>query len=186
MNSQPVPYSSVSTRRSPWWIVLVVGILVTAASLGLLVWPFVAASWVLVILFGSALIANGLAILVRVRPSVASTVGGSLLVLAGVLSIVFSEFTATALVTFVGVALIVLGASWIAVAIRLGIGSHLLALLPGAGLLVAGIVALVWPGIALGIVAVVVGFCMLLLGVSTIGFALRLRKLSVTSTTIVM
>lgn len=161
-------------RRFPWWIVLAVGIIVIAAGAGLLVWPFVAASWLLVVLFGSALIANGLALLVRRRATTGGTVAGLLLVLAGVLAMVFSEFTVSALVTFVGVAVIIVGAFWLVIGVRAGGGAAVLA--PAIVIVLAGVVALVWPGIALVFVAVLGGIVMLLLGASLVWTALALRR----------
>lgn len=180
------PVAHVSTRRFPWWIPLLVGILVIAAGIGLVLWPFVAATWILVILFGSALIANGLAMLVRLRPSASSTIAGILLVLAGVLAIVFSEFTVSALVTFVGVALIFVGAFWLVLGIRLTEGTSFLFLLPAILTLLGGVVALIWPDFAVKVVAVVCGLFTLALGASIVWGALQLRKTSVSETTIII
>lgn len=180
------PVSSMSTRRFPWWIPFVVGVLVAAAGVGLLIWPFVAATWILVILFGSALIANGLALLVRLRSSASTTVGGVLLILAGIFAIVFSEFTVSALVTFVGVALIFVGALWLVIGIRLTEGASPLVLLPAILTLVGGIVTLVWPNFAIKVVAVVCGLFTVLLAASIIWTAVKLRKTTVSQTTIII
>ncbi|MGI8394040.1 DUF308 domain-containing protein [Leucobacter sp. W1038] len=180
------PVTHVSTRRFPWWIPLVVGVLVAAAGIGLLIWPFVAATWILVILFGSALIANGLALTVRLRPSASTTVGGVLLILAGILAIVFSEFTVSALVTFVGVSLIFVGALWLVIGIRLTEGASMLVLLPTLLTLLGGVVTLIWPDFAIKVVAVVCGLFTVMLGTSLIWTAIRLRKISVSQTTIIL
>lgn len=161
----------------PWWIPCAVGGLVVAAGLGLLIWPFIAASWLLVVLFGSALIANGLAMLVRARGSAAAMVGGALLVVAGALSIVFSDFTVSALVTFAGVALIVIGAFWLILSASFGARSWQL-MLPSVLTILAGVVALAWPGVALVFVAVVSGLLTLLIGSLLIWSSLALRGMS--------
>ncbi|MGK0720875.1 DUF308 domain-containing protein [Leucobacter sp. W1478] len=180
------PMTNVSTRSFPWWIPLVVGAIVTAAGVGLLVWPFVAATWILVILFGSALIANGLALLVRLRPSGSTTAAGLLLILAGILAIVFSEFTVSALVTFVGVTLIFVGALWLVIGIRLTDGRSMLVLLPAVLTLIGGVVTLVWPDFAIKVVAVICGIFTVMLGASIIWTAWRLRKTTVSETTIIV
>lgn len=180
MDAVILPPSETSERRFPWWILLAVGVIVVAAGAGLLVWPFIAASWILVILFGAALIANGLALIVRGTP--ASVGAGLLLAVAGVLAIVFSEFTANALVTFFGIALIILGAFWLVLAFSLGRGGSAVVALPAVLVLLAGVVALVWPAVALAIVAVIAGLCTLALGASLIWGALGLRRMRVSTT----
>lgn len=178
--------SRTRVRSFPWWIPLIVGVLVVAAGVGLLLWPFVAATWILVLLFGLALIANGLAMLVRIRASAASTVAGILLIICGALAIVFSEFTVSALVTFAGVALIFIGAIWLVLGIGLSRGASLLLLVPPILTILGGVVTLVWPDFAIKVVAVVCGLFTLILGASIIWTALQLRKTSVSQTTIII
>jgi hypothetical protein len=179
----PPQGEQASTRRFPWWIPLIVGVLVAAAGIGLLIWPFVAASWLLVILFGSALVAGGLAALLRQRSGGASAVGGIVLIAVGILAIVFREFTAGALVTFVAVSLIVVGGFWLAISLRFAGGGSALVALPAILLIGAGIGALIWPSAALVIAALVAGICALGIGIAIIGGALSLRRLSVGTTT---
>lgn len=176
----PPDATSGAVRRFPWWIPFSIGVLVILAGLGLLIWPFIAASWLLVVLFGAALFSGGLAALVRQPASAASMVGGLVLVIAGVLSILFAEFTASALVTFVGVALIVMGAFWLVITLSLGARSFAAAL-PGVLLIAAGIVGLVWPQVALVLAAIVAGFCALAIGAAILWGALRLRGVRLTS-----
>ncbi|MGD9606874.1 MAG: DUF308 domain-containing protein [Leucobacter sp.] len=177
----PPETGQTTTRRFPWWIPLIVGVLVVAVGVGLLIWPFVAASWLLVILFGSALISGGLAALVRQRPGGASIIGGIVFIVAGALAIVFREFTASALVTFVAVALIVAGGFLLAISLRFsGSGSSLVAL-PAILLICAGIAALIWPSAALIVAAIVAGLCALAIGGAIIGGAFSLRRVSVTT-----
>ncbi len=180
------PFTQVTTRRFPWWIPLIVGVLVMAAGFGLLIWPFVAASWILVVLFGSALIANGLALLVTLQPSVSSTLGGVLLIVAGLLSIIFSDFTVSALVTFVGVGLIFVGALWLVLGLRIAGGGNPALWVPAVIVLLGGVVTLVWPEFSLKVVAVLGGILMLLIGASIIWAAVRLRSLRLSQTTIIV
>jgi uncharacterized membrane protein HdeD (DUF308 family) len=88
-------------------------------------------------------------------------------------------------VSFVGAGLIVLGAIWIAVAARLP-GRRALSILPGALMLLGGVTALVLPALALSIVAVVGGLCLILIGVLIVSAATRLRRVNASATTIVM
>lgn len=174
MTWEVVPEQADSPRRFPWWIPMIVGIIVMLAALGLLLWPFVAASWVLVVLFGAALMANGLALLVRQRSSGATVGAGVVLLVAGLLAIVFSEFTVGVLVTFVGVSVILVGALWLTIGVRAGAGFA--GLLPAILIMLAGLVALVWPEVALMFVAVIGGLIMLVLGSTMIWTALALRR----------
>lgn len=182
MDAVILPPVEATQRRFPWWIPLIAGILVSAVGLGLLAWPFTAASWLLATLFGAALIAGGLAALVRQRPGAVSVVGGIVLVAGGILAIAFQEFTAGALVTFVAVTLILVGAFWLILALRLGGGSALVAL-PAVLLIGAGVVALIWPSVALVLAAIVAGLCALMAGAAIIWGAIRLRRVDVTTAT---
>jgi len=177
----PPERPGTTVRRFPWWIPFGIGILVIAAGVGLLVWPFIAASWLLVIFFGSALIAGGLAALVRQRASGASVIGGIVLIAAGILSILFSEFTAGALITFVGVSLIAVGALWLVMVLSFGVRS-VVAVLPAVLLIVAGVIGLVWPEVALVLAAITAGVCALAVGGVIVGGSLTLRRVRITET----
>ena len=168
-----LPPADAPGRRFPWWIPLALGVILIAVGVGLLIWPFIAATWLLAALFGSLLIANGIALLLRSRPSGASIAGGLVLAIVGVVAIVFPEVTAQALVAFFGVVLIVLGAFGIIVAARFG-G---LAVVPAVFALLGGIAALVWPQFALTVVAVVCGVIAVFIGAWVVAFAIRVRGL---------
>ncbi|PRI12198.1 DUF308 domain-containing protein [Leucobacter massiliensis] len=183
MSQEPVPYRVTQTGRFPWWTLATTGVLVGLVGLAFLVWPLFAGSWAVAILFGSALIVNGLALITR--GGSAPMLGGVLLLLAGVLAIAFAELTVAALVSFVGAGLIVLGVIWIAIAARIS-RRRALGIVPGAVMLLGGVVALVFPGLALSIVSVVGGLCMLLLGVLIVSAAWRLRGARGTTTTIIV
>lgn len=170
----------VTTRRFPWWIVLAIGVLIVAVGVSLMFWP-IAPVWLLVIIFGVSLIANGLAMFVRPGATAGGVILGALLIVAGVLSLVFMEFTAQTFVTFVAVSLIVLGAFWAAASIRAAGGLSGFVIAPAAFLLIAGILTLVWPDFVLTVIAMVGGVLMLVLGISLIVGAFQLRKLRFTT-----
>lgn len=164
----------------PWLILFALGTILVLIGIGLLIWPFVAVSWALVVLFGATLVAGGLAAVTRRPATFASVLGGLVLLAAGVLSMVFAELTAGALITFVGVMLIVMGAFWLVIMLSLAAKS-IVAAVPGVLLVLAGIVGLVWPQVALVLAAVVGGVCALALGSTMIWGALRLRRVRVSA-----
>lgn len=165
----------VTSRRYPWWILLIAGLIVCGVGVALISWP-AAPVWLLVILFGAGLIANGIALLTRGSPSAGSVLLGILLILVGVLSILFIGFTADVFVTFVGVVLVTLGAVWIIAGSRFAGGAGII-VAPAVVLLITGIVTLVWPDAVLTVIAIVSGVLMLLLGIALIIGAFRVRRL---------
>lgn len=168
-----------SPRAFPWKTLLVAGALVALAGAGMLVWPFVSASWIVGLCCGAALVASGVAVAARGGGSLLAVLGGGFLVLAGVLAMVFGPATATALVSFAGIGMLSLGVLWVVAAAgfggRAGARTAVLAAAPGVLLTVGGVVALLWPQIALAILAVVGGIVLLALGALLISTALRMR-----------
>ncbi|MBL3698053.1 DUF308 domain-containing protein [Leucobacter luti] len=185
MTEQPIRITAES-RRFPWWVVLIVGIVVVIAGVGLVVWPFIAASQLLAVIFGIALIANGLAMLVRSGPGVGAKVLGVVFIVAGLLAMVFAAFTVKALVVLVGAVLLILGVSWIVAGARVGAGRGGAIMVPGVLAILAGVFALIWPGVALSIVAFCAGLAMLAFGASLIWGSTRLRHTRVDQTTIIV
>ncbi|MBK0421226.1 DUF308 domain-containing protein [Leucobacter sp. CSA2] len=162
---------------------VIAGVIVALAGVALVIWPFFSASWLLVLIFGTAIIANGIAVLVRRGPG--SLVGGTLLILLGVFAMAFTPTTASVLVTLLGGFLVVVAIGWLAVGSRLA-GARPLVLIPGILLLVAGIVALIWPSIALSIIAVVTGVVMIAVGVMIVRGAVSVRRTPAAEETIII
>lgn len=162
------------SRRFPWWTPLTIGVITILVGVGLLVWPFFAATWLLAVLFGTLLVANGVALLVSAGG--AATVGGLLLIVLGVLAVVFPEVTVSAFVSFFGVVLLVLGVLGLAIAARLSV----LATVPAIFAILAGIAAIVWPQFALTVIAVACGVIAVLVGAWIISLALKLRRVRIT------
>lgn len=175
-----------NTRNFAWWIPIFVGVVLILAGAGLVLWPFFAAQWMLVLLFGTALIANGLGMLVRSRGSSAGAIGGILLILTGVLSLVFADFTVTALVTFVGVTLLCIGVGLLLLTAKFVQGTRTSVLFPPIIMIVAGIITLVWPEFSIQVVAVVCGLLTILFGVFIIWASQRFRRGSATHETIIV
>ncbi len=178
INAQP--------RRVRWWTPVLIGAVVLIAGVGLLLWPFVTASNVLAVILGVALLANGLAVLLRSGPNVGGRVLGIVLLLAGVLTMVFSAFTVKALVVLAGSALLVLGVTWIVIGVRLGASKGGFVLVPGILAIVGGVFSLIWPAAALSIVAFIAGIVMLGFGASLIWGGVRMRNVRVDQTTIIV
>ncbi|WP_336661947.1 DUF308 domain-containing protein [Leucobacter sp. USHLN154] len=183
----PVPMGAGSSgpgsarRASPKGTVIAIGAIVALIGLGLVVWPFFSASWILVVLFGSALIANGAVLLAR-----GGTIGGILLIVAGVVAMAFTGATARALVSFAGFGMIAFGALWLAVGMKFARSRPSIGIVPGAVLVVGGVLALIWPGVALSIAAVVGGIVLTAVGVAVIWGASKPRRVDPGSATIII
>lgn len=186
MNQPEIRIISSQPRRAPWGAVLTVGIIVLLAGVGLVIWPFLTASNILAVLFGIALIANGLALLVRSAPIGGSKFVGILFILAGLFAIIFAQFTVQMLVVFVGTTMLVIGVLWIVMTLGAGAQRNLWLLVPGILAILGGIFALVWPAAALGVVAFCAGLAMLAFGASLIWGALGMRKVRVDRTTVII
>lgn len=171
---------TVSQRRVPWWIGLITGVLVALCGLALLIWPAFAAVSLLAAFIGAALIVSGIAACVRATPL--SVVWGIIVILLGIVALAFPDFTANVLVSFGGVFLVLIGIGLSAVGARLGAGF----VIPGVLLIVGGVVAFIWPTVALAFIACVCGVALLVAGVLTSVRAVRLRKTRVDSTTIIV
>ncbi|WP_017794142.1 DUF308 domain-containing protein [Leucobacter salsicius] len=174
--------AGIPRRPSGVWGFVAGGVMI-AAGLGLIVWPIFAATWLLGVLVGAALLVNGIGLMTR---GGVGLIGGALLGLLGVLAFLMPDAIATAIVTFAGVGFIALGAIWIAFASRFiaaaaaraggrGLGK-VTALLPGALLAAGGVVALIWPDLALAVVAVIGGLCLIALGVFVVWLTRKLRR----------
>lgn len=164
---------TVRVHRFPWWILLIIGILTIVAAVGLIAFPW-APVGMLSIIIGVGLIASGLSTAALQRGA-GGTVSGILLVVLGVFAIIFAEVLSEVIVTMLAVGLLFVGALLLVFAIRTG-GSPLI-LTPAVITLLAGIVTLVWPTVALTVVAVIVGLMMMATGFFLIRQSLALRKL---------
>lgn len=169
------------SRAFPKGTVILVGVIVTLIGLGLVVWPFFSASWILVVLFGSALIANGAVLLAR-----GGTIGGILLIVAGAIAMAFTGATARALVSFAGFGMIAFGALWLVIGMKFARIRPSIGIVPGAVLVAGGILALIWPGVALSIAAVVGGLVLASIGIAVIWGASKPRRVDPGSATIIV
>lgn len=162
--------------RAPRWALTLVGSLVALLGVALLVWPFFAASSILALLVGAALIGNGVAAIVGSRARGIGVPTGILLIVLGALAVLLPELTVRLLVSFVAVMMLIVGIIWllIALSLRQAIGWVFVAL---PALVVAlGVAALLWPNVALTLAALATGAVTLLIGGSLVWASLALRS----------
>lgn len=150
------------------WLKIVIGSIVTLAGVALLFWPFITASWMLAIVFGTALISSGIASLTQFYASVAAKIFGIALILLGILAAIFNEFTASVLVTVVGASIITLSLLWLAIGISMRAGASPLTIGPAVLGIIIGLIPLMWPQFALSIIAVFFGLLLAFWGISII------------------
>ncbi|KAM9863022.1 hypothetical protein ACI1US_01024 [Leucobacter sp. BZR 635] len=163
-------------RRFPWGVPLTVGVVTLLVGLSLLVWPFFAASRILALLIGAAFIGGGLATIVGSRARGFGTPAGVLFIVLGVIAIAFPELTVSMLVGFVAATMLLIGTVWLAIAVRMREAIHWVFVAIPAALIALGIVALIWPSLALIVAAFVAGLLTTLVGGSLIWAALALRR----------
>ncbi|KUF08349.1 DUF308 domain-containing protein [Leucobacter sp. G161] len=163
-------------RRFPWGVPLVLGIVTVLIGLSLLVWPFFAASRILALLIGAALIGNGLATLVGSRARGFGMPAAVLFIVLGVIAIAAPELTVSLLVGFVAATMLFIGTVWLAIAIRMRQAIHWIFIAIPAAIIALGVVALIWPSLALIVAAFVAGLVTTLIGGSLVWAALALRR----------
>ncbi|HYZ98522.1 MAG TPA: DUF308 domain-containing protein [Acidimicrobiales bacterium] len=162
---------------SRWWLFLLLGA-VSVVLGALLVFDLFAAVRTLALLAAVGLIANGIDELVwagRYR-RVLGVIAGAALVLAGVLAAVWPGITLWVLAVVAGVGLVVSGTVRIMGALSLRVEGWGWLFVAGVLSVVAGILALAWPGATILVLGLLLGLRLLLFGVSEIGFALALRE----------
>lgn len=162
--------------RSPRWVLTLVGVLISALGLALLIWPFFAASRILAILIGAALIGNGIAALVGLRARGVAAPAGILLLIIGLLAIAFPNFTVVVLVSFVALVMLSIGVLWLLIAIPMRNSVGPMFIIPPALLVVLGIAAFIWPEVALVLAAVAAGIVTLFIGGSLVWASFALRR----------
>ncbi len=165
-----------------WILWLVMGILSIGVGVWLLFSPNVAIA-TLAILLAIALFMNGLSELVtaggRHHPWFGYLVG-ALFLIAGVIVLLRPGKSLWFLAVFVGASLLVTGAIQIVMAIADREHERhwvLLALLGVLGV-VAGVLAIAWPGITILVLALLVGIRLIIWGVVQLAIAARLKQLA--------
>jgi uncharacterized membrane protein HdeD (DUF308 family) len=166
---------------SLWSALLVLGIAVTVLGVLLIANPFTAAS-TLAILVGVALLLSGLTETMSASRSSEGPAGalfGVMLLLGGILVLVWPGATLRAVAAVAGAVLIVAGVvrgflAWREHGSRPGWGIAV-PLLLSALAVVVGVMALIWPGATIVVIAVLFGIFLVVTGVTEISLGLALR-----------
>jgi uncharacterized membrane protein HdeD (DUF308 family) len=167
-----------------WGWVLAFGIVTLLAGLLTLVWPGRTVV-VIAVLFGAQLVVAGIFRFVAALASDDET-GGTrvLLALLGVLSFIVGLYALRHLLVTIATLALVLGIFWIVNGLveaftalsHRGMQGRGWTVLMGLVSVVAGVVALVYPGISLVTLAVLLGFWLLVYGAMEVVLAFRLRS----------
>lgn len=178
--------SGSTSKRFPWWSLLAVGVIVALIGLGLVIWPFFAASRILAFLVGAAFMANGLAALVGTRARGVGVPAAIFLLVIGLIAVLLPDVTVRVLVSFVAMLLLGAGIIWLLFALRLrgairtATGDSRspgpLSIIAPSVLIALGAAAIIWPDVALSVAAVAAGGVTLLIGGSLIWGSLKLRN----------
>lgn len=147
----------------PWWVRLIIGLVIAALGLWLVVRPLSSTN-LLVVVIGLAFLLNGIGQLLQSRATPLSIISAIVLIFAGVVIFVFRGFTTSILAVIVAIAPIVIGITRIVDAIRADSEERASGFILAAAAILAGIIALAWPDLTLLVAAVAFGGWTLLLG----------------------
>lgn len=175
----------VGSIGDKWWLLLVLGVITTIVGLVAVFSPSTALTW-LAVLFGIWLVVSGIFQLVRAFGSGLDGADRTLLLIAGVLSIILGVLCFRSSLGVVGLLVIIFGIAFIFRGLVLivdsfrhapveGRGSGLLA---GIVLVVAGIVLLVWPDVTASVLVWIVGAVLILVGIFEIIGSFQVRKVA--------
>jgi uncharacterized membrane protein HdeD (DUF308 family) len=169
-----------------WWLFALRGVAAVLFGILALAWPDVTIG-VLVVLFGIYALADGIGSLIAAwrhrGPSqhrAHHLLEGVLGLVIGVISLVWPDITALALLLLIAIWAITTGIVEISAAIRLRrvIDNEWWLALSGVVSILAGIVLLVQPGAGALAIAIVIGIYAILFGLVLIGLGLRLRRMA--------
>lgn len=172
----PEERAGVERASSRWWAFLALGVVSAVVGLILMLDLFAAVT-TLALLVALGLIVTGVGEVVSAGryDSKLGLVAGAVLIVGGVLAVAWPGITLWVLAVVVGVDLIVAGAARIAGALALRAEGWGWLLFGGGVSVVAGILALAWPGATVLVLGLLLGLRMLLFGVSEIMFGLSLH-----------
>jgi uncharacterized membrane protein HdeD (DUF308 family) len=168
--------SELKAASSRWWMFLLLGAAAVVVGL-ILLFDLVTAVETLAVFVALGLLFTGLGELTassryRTMFSVAS---GVLLVVAGIVALAWPDITLWALAVVTGIGLLLSGAVRLGAALGDKPDGWGWLMVGGALSLVVGIMALVWPGATVLVLAILLGFRLVVFGAVEIAFALGLR-----------
>lgn len=175
----------VGSIGDQWWLLLVLGVVTTVVGLVAVFSPSTALTW-LAVLFGIWLVVSGIFQLVRAFGAGLEGADRTLLLIAGVLSIILGVLCFRSSLGVVGLLVIIFGIAFVFRGLVLiidsfrhapveGRGSGLLA---GIVLVAAGVVLLVWPDVTSSVLVWIVGAVLILVGIFEIIGAFQVRKVA--------
>jgi uncharacterized membrane protein HdeD (DUF308 family) len=170
--------SDLKAATSRWWMFLVLGVAAVVVGL-ILLFDLVAAVGTLAAFVAFGLIFTGLGELTaasRYR-TVLSVAAGVLLIAAGVVALAWPDITLWALAVVTGIGLLLSGAVRLGAALGDKPDGWGWLMVGGILSLVVGIVSLAWPGATVLVLALLLGFRLVVFGAVEIAFALGLRDL---------
>jgi uncharacterized membrane protein HdeD (DUF308 family) len=173
----PEERTGLERDSTKWWLFLLLGLVSAAVGVFLMLDLFTAVATV-ALLAALGLVVTGIGELMtagRYR-SVLGLIAGGVLVVAGVLAALWPDITLWVLAVLTGIGLIVSGVPRIIGALSLRVEGWGWLLFAGVVSVVAGVVALIWPGATILALGLLLGIRMLLFGVAEILFALALHR----------
>lgn len=174
-----------------WWVLLIRGILAIAFGVLAFIWP-AGVLETLVLLFGAYALLDGVAsIIIGLTGGAAQDsrlwliLGGVFGVLIGVLTFVWPERTALAMIYFIAAWAIITGVFSVVAAVQLRkeLENEWLLAIAGAVSVLAGLYMAAFPGEGALALIWLIGAYAIVFGVLLIGLALRLRGMGATTTT---
>lgn len=167
----------IDRATSGWWLFLALGALSVVVGIILLL-DLAEAVWALALFVAFGLIVDGLGELLAVGRyrSTLGMVSGAILIVGGILAVAWPDITLWALAVVVGIGLILSGIPRVMGAVAEPRPEGWRWLLAGGVLsVVAGVLALVWPGATVLVLAILLGIRLVMFGAAEIAFALALR-----------
>jgi len=170
--------SQLKAATSRWWMFLLFGVAAVVVGL-ILLFDLVAAVGTLAAFVAFGLIFTGVGELMassRYRTAL-SVAAGVLLIAAGVVSLAWPDITLWALAVVTGIGLLLSGAVRLGAALGDRPDGWGWLVVGGALSLVVGVLALAWPGATVLVLAILLGFRLLVFGAVEIAFALGRRDI---------
>ncbi|MGH9113918.1 MAG: HdeD family acid-resistance protein [Acidimicrobiales bacterium] len=172
----PEERQGLERASSRWWLFLLLGAVSVVLGV-LLVFDLFAAVRTVALLVAISLIAEGIGELVSVGRyrSVLGVVAGLVLLAAGVMAAIWPGITLWVLAVVVGIGLMVSGGARIMGALALRVEGWGWLFVAGVLSVVAGLLALVWPGATILVLGLLLGLRILFFGISELAFGLALH-----------
>ena len=174
----PEERAGLEPDSSRWWIFLALGAVSAVVGLSLR-FDLFAAVTTLALLAAFGLVVTGIGEIMsagRYHRRTLGLVAGAVLIVGGIVAAAWPGVTLWVLAVVTGAGLVVSGAARIMGALSLRVEGWGWLLFGGALSLVAGVLALAWPGTTILVLGLLLGIRMLLFGIAEIMFGLALHR----------